>query len=34
MKHPVGGAAIWLTSSKASYVTGIAPPVDGGYTAQ
>ena len=41
--HPLGriaepeeiaDAVIWLSSEKASYVTGIALPVDGGYTAQ
>lgn len=41
--HPIGriaepeeiaDAVIWLSSSKASFVTGIALPVDGGYTAQ
>ncbi|MER1318347.1 SDR family oxidoreductase [Klebsiella pneumoniae] len=41
--HPLGriaepdeiaDAVLWLSSSKASYVTGIALPVDGGFTAQ
>lgn len=41
--HPIGriaepqeiaDAVIWLSSPKASFVTGIALPVDGGYTAQ
>jgi NAD(P)-dependent dehydrogenase (short-subunit alcohol dehydrogenase family) len=40
--HPIGrfaqppeiaAAAVWLLSDKASFVTGIAMPVDGGYTA-
>jgi NAD(P)-dependent dehydrogenase (short-subunit alcohol dehydrogenase family) len=40
--HPIGRfaqppeiaeAAVWLLSDKASFVTGIAMPVDGGYTA-
>mgnify|MGYP003638181692 CR=1 FL=1 len=30
----VGQAALWLLSDEASYVTGIALPVDGGYTAR
>ena len=39
--HPLGrlaraeeiaDAALWLLSDRASYVTGIALPVDGGYT--
>ena len=29
----VGAAVAWLCSSKASYVTGVALPVDGGYLA-
>ena len=42
-KHPIGRigkpedmaeAAIWLSSSKASFVTGHSLMVDGGYTAQ
>ena len=42
-KHPIGrvgkpeeiaDAAIWLSSSKASFVTGHSLMVDGGYTAQ
>jgi NAD(P)-dependent dehydrogenase (short-subunit alcohol dehydrogenase family) len=41
--HPIGriaqpseiaDAVVWLSSDKASYVTGVALPVDGGYTAQ
>jgi NAD(P)-dependent dehydrogenase (short-subunit alcohol dehydrogenase family) len=40
--HPIGriarpeeiaDAVVWLTSAKASYVTGVALPVDGGYSA-
>jgi NAD(P)-dependent dehydrogenase (short-subunit alcohol dehydrogenase family) len=40
--HPIGrfaeppeiaAAAVWLLSDKASFVTGVAMPVDGGYTA-
>ena len=30
----IADAVIWLSSSKASFVTGIALPVDGGYTVQ
>ncbi|MEM7543679.1 MAG: SDR family oxidoreductase [Pseudomonadota bacterium] len=29
----IGDAAVWLLSDDASFVTGIAMPVDGGYTA-
>lgn len=29
--HEVGDAVAWLLSDKASYVTGVALPVDGGY---
>jgi NAD(P)-dependent dehydrogenase (short-subunit alcohol dehydrogenase family) len=34
--HPdeVANAVLWLCSEKASFVTGTAMPVDGGYTAQ
>jgi len=31
--HEVAEAVVWLCSDAASYVTGIAMPVDGGYTA-
>jgi NAD(P)-dependent dehydrogenase (short-subunit alcohol dehydrogenase family) len=40
--HPIGriaraseiaDAVVWLSSAKASYVTGVALPIDGGYTA-
>jgi NAD(P)-dependent dehydrogenase (short-subunit alcohol dehydrogenase family) len=40
--HPIGriaqpeeiaDAVVWLASEKASYVTGVALPIDGGYTA-
>jgi NAD(P)-dependent dehydrogenase (short-subunit alcohol dehydrogenase family) len=30
----VADAVVWLCSDKSSYVTGIAPPVDGGCTAR
>jgi NAD(P)-dependent dehydrogenase (short-subunit alcohol dehydrogenase family) len=30
----IAEAAVWLCSDAASFVTGIAMPVDGGYTAQ
>lgn len=29
----IANAVVWLSSEKASYVTGAAVPVDGGYTA-
>jgi NAD(P)-dependent dehydrogenase (short-subunit alcohol dehydrogenase family) len=29
----IGEAVVWLLSDYASFVTGIAMPVDGGYTA-
>lgn len=30
----IANAVTWLLSDQASFVTGIALPVDGGYTAQ
>lgn len=32
--HEVGAAVAWLCSDAASFVTGVALPVDGGYVAQ
>ena len=41
--HPLGriaepeeiaDAIVWLSSDKSSYVTGVALPIDGGYTAK
>ncbi|MCW4456371.1 SDR family oxidoreductase [Flavobacterium sp. MXW15] len=32
LAHEVADAALWLASDEASYVTGVALPVDGGYT--
>ncbi len=32
--HEVANAALWLASDEASFVTGVALPVDGGYTAR
>jgi 2-deoxy-D-gluconate 3-dehydrogenase len=29
----MAGTAIWLSAAASDYVTGIAVPVDGGYTA-
>jgi NAD(P)-dependent dehydrogenase (short-subunit alcohol dehydrogenase family) len=31
--HEIAEAVVWLCSDAASYITGIAMPVDGGYTA-
>lgn len=31
--HEIADAAVWLCSDRASYVTGIALPVDGGFSA-
>jgi NAD(P)-dependent dehydrogenase (short-subunit alcohol dehydrogenase family) len=31
--HEVADAVVWLASERASYVTGVAVPVDGGYSA-
>jgi NAD(P)-dependent dehydrogenase (short-subunit alcohol dehydrogenase family) len=30
----IAAAVLWLTSSGASFIVGVALPVDGGYTAQ
>jgi NAD(P)-dependent dehydrogenase (short-subunit alcohol dehydrogenase family) len=30
----VADAALWLVSDEASFVTGVALPVDGGFTAR
>ena len=30
----IGEAVVWLCSDRASYVTGLPMPVDGGFTAQ
>jgi NAD(P)-dependent dehydrogenase (short-subunit alcohol dehydrogenase family) len=41
--HPLGRIAepeevadsiVWLATNRSSYVTGVAPPVDGGYLAR
>jgi len=29
----IADAVVWLASEKASYVTGVALPIDGGYSA-
>jgi NAD(P)-dependent dehydrogenase (short-subunit alcohol dehydrogenase family) len=34
LPEEIAEAVVWLLSDKASFVTGIALPVDGGYTAQ
>lgn len=34
MPEEVAGAAVWLCSDEASFITGVALPVDGGWTAQ
>lgn len=34
MAQEIANAAVWLCSDEASFVTGVALPVDGGYVAQ
>jgi 2-deoxy-D-gluconate 3-dehydrogenase len=33
MPGDIAGTAVWLASAASDYITGIAIPVDGGYTA-